>query len=248
MSTYELTSAEVDAARQHANDPDWCPTGGTSLRRYYELATADTAAFDAELQRRVGADERLWIKILLGGSHCRASIGWRDDPGGTYIVSSGLEHLHHLSEDVLRSFGRLTYMHERQDLTLDIVHHDIGSQYFEPPYTRDAVLRVDQMIAWLNAHRRGLGLDDAGTTISAAPRKDDLVFGLDAGEVQTMVRLAAATADENDTNPDGGEYHRALHSFTDPDTVHRIAVSTWQRIATGDDTGDGAQDRPTSRE
>lgn len=56
------------------------------------------------------------------------------------------------------------------------------------------------------------------------------MFGLDEAEIETLVRLAAATADESNRNPDGGEYDRALTSFSDPEEVHRLAASTWARI------------------
>lgn len=56
------------------------------------------------------------------------------------------------------------------------------------------------------------------------------MFGLDEGEIETMVRLAAATADESNADADGGEYDRALQSFSDPMAVHRLAYTTWARI------------------
>lgn len=59
------------------------------------------------------------------------------------------------------------------------------------------------------------------------------MFDLDPGQVETLVRLAAACADERNQSPDGDEYDRALHSFTDPDQVHRLAASTWTTISLG---------------
>jgi hypothetical protein len=56
------------------------------------------------------------------------------------------------------------------------------------------------------------------------------MFALDRAEIETLVRLAAATADESNRKPDGGEYDRALASFSDPAEVHRLAASTWARI------------------
>lgn len=58
------------------------------------------------------------------------------------------------------------------------------------------------------------------------------MFGLDDdNDIKTLVQLAAITANENDINPDGGEYNRALRSFPNPEQVHNLAVSTWQHIA-----------------
>jgi hypothetical protein len=62
------------------------------------------------------------------------------------------------------------------------------------------------------------------------------MFGLDKAEIETLVRLAAATADESNANTDGGEYDRALWSFSDPDEVHRLAYTTWERIVSDDQT------------
>lgn len=57
------------------------------------------------------------------------------------------------------------------------------------------------------------------------------MFGLDDAEVETLVRLAAATADESNLSADGSAYERALMSFSDPEEVHRLAMSAWARIA-----------------
>jgi hypothetical protein len=56
------------------------------------------------------------------------------------------------------------------------------------------------------------------------------MYGLDEPHIETLVRLAAATADEHNANPDGGAYERALGSFGDPEEVHRIACDTWQHV------------------
>lgn len=72
------------------------------------------------------------------------------------------------------------------------------------------------------------------------------MFDLDPGQVETLVRLAAACADERNQSADGDEYDRALHSFTDPDQVHRLAASTWTTISLGG--GDAASPTPLTRQ
>lgn len=68
------------------------------------------------------------------------------------------------------------------------------------------------------------------------------MYGLRDPEIETLVRLAAATADEHHANPDGGAYERALGSFGDPEEVHRLACATWQHVVS---EGDVALPGPT---
>lgn len=151
MSIYDTSPAHTDAARKHINDPDWCPLGGTSTRRYTELAQVCDGAFAQEFARRVAArDRELWVK----NSGALIDVGWRDDPGGIYSVSHGLVLENHVPEHLLRSVCHLSYFPLKTDGSLGRPDLHIGHHYFEPPYTNDAILRVTHVMAWLDAHHR----------------------------------------------------------------------------------------------
>ena len=104
---------------------------------------------------------------------------------------------------------------------------------------RSAHAELNRIRATMEAALRGyglsnvmIGLDMIEAELNArAPR----MFGLDAGEVETMVRLAATTAMENQkrvTPFDPAEpFDAALMSFSDPDVVCSIARRTWEEIA-----------------
>lgn len=164
MSIYDnIHMEQIREAMRHNGDPEWCPHGGTSLRRYHEVAHESAVALHAELDRRVAADKRLWIKTSGGDSnHRQTYVGWHDDPGGEYYLSTGVEHHHHLAPEQLRTFGWLVYSR--------FEHRDdgIGERYFEPPYAHDATLRTDHLMSWLNAHRRALGFDKQRTDATQA--------------------------------------------------------------------------------
>lgn len=54
-------------------------------------------------------------------------------------------------------------------------------------------------------------------------------FGLTEQEAETLIRLAAATADESQGGTDE-PYSVALMSFSDHDAVHVLGVRTWRTI------------------
>lgn len=65
-------------------------------------------------------------------------------------------------------------------------------------------------------------------------------FGLTEHEAQTLIRLAAAVADEAQPKPgtaqgfhDHPAYRSALTSFSEPGEVHALAMRTWKEIERG---------------
>jgi len=131
------------------DQPGWAPPGGTSSNRAREISEPLEAAFLAGLRERIAQlGDAAWIKVYNGDTS--VYIGWTFDEQGGYYVGTGLEHNPYLSDAEQRWFLWLQYRDE------DGRADRIGETWIDAPYSRDTELHLDLMIAWFQAHRRGV--------------------------------------------------------------------------------------------